>query len=392
MGRGPKIKFPPTIYTRRGKSFVRLHQGGRKREVTLGEAGSPEALRAYQRLLNELEVSGGQVHETAPRRTVCEVLDAFLRYAEKRYDAKQFSHLKLAAGPAVLLYGDTPATDFGPLAFQATRLEYSKRKGRTGGGVCRFYVNKLGRSLQAAFRWAAAQQLVPQAVADAVGAVPGLRRKEPGVRPDRERVRPAPERAVEATLPELPPIVADMVRLQRLTGMRPGEACVLRPRDIERKWLAVATDAGPVLVWCYKLDQHKTDWKGHLRWIPLGPEAQRTLRPYLERDPDAYCFSPREASTRWLREHGRKVHFRRRRGPGERYTTQSYDRAVTKAARRAGVPHWSPNQIRHAVSTAIEADLGREDARCVLGHTTPSTTAIYSESAERAARVLAVRG
>jgi integrase len=30
---------------------------------------------------------------------------------------------------------------------------------------------------------------------------------------------------VEATLPHLGPVVRDMVQLQRLTGMRPGEVC-----------------------------------------------------------------------------------------------------------------------------------------------------------------------
>ena len=53
---------------------------------------------------------------------------------------------------------------------------------------------------------------------------------------------------VEATLPYLPDIVADMVRVQRLTGARPGEACSLRPADIDR------TEA----VWKWKPPHHKT--------------------------------------------------------------------------------------------------------------------------------------
>ena len=47
---------------------------------------------------------------------------------------------------------------------------------------------------------------------------------------------------------------------------------------------------------------------------------------------------------------------------------------------------------RHARATEIETLFGREDARCVLGHRTPSTTAIYAESVERAARVMAKVG
>jgi hypothetical protein len=45
--------------------------------------------------------------------------------------------------------------------------------------------------------------------------------------PELPPVRPVDDEVVEATLPYLPEIVADMVRLQRLTGARPGEVCGL---------------------------------------------------------------------------------------------------------------------------------------------------------------------
>jgi hypothetical protein len=38
---------------------------------------------------------------------------------------------------------------------------------------------------------------------------------------------------VEATLPFMPPMVHDMVTLQRLTGARPGEVCRVRPLDLD---------------------------------------------------------------------------------------------------------------------------------------------------------------
>jgi integrase len=53
---------------------------------------------------------------------------------------------------------------------------------------------------------------------------------------------------------------------------------------------------------------------------------------------------------------------------------------------------WRPNQLRHTRATEIETQFGREDARCVLGHKNPSTTSIYAESVERAARVMAQVG
>ena len=48
-------------------------------------------------------------------------------------------------------------------------------------------------------------------------------------------------------------------------------------------------------IWIYRPASHKTKYKGKVRLIVLGPQAQKVLRPYLNRDPDAFCFSPEEA-------------------------------------------------------------------------------------------------
>ena len=45
----------------------------------------------------------------------------------------------------------------------------------------------------------------------------------------------------------------------------------------------------------------------------------------------------------------------------------------------AGVPGWSPNQLRHAAATAVRARFGVEAARTTLGHADLSTTLIYAE-------------
>ena len=65
-------------------------------------------------------------------------------------------------------------------------------------------------------------------------------------------IGPVEDSAVELTLPYLPTTVADMVRLQRLTGMGPDEVCQLRPRDVDR--------TGDV--WSYTPDHHKTQHAG----------------------------------------------------------------------------------------------------------------------------------
>ena len=77
-----------------------------------------------------------------------------------------------------------------------------------------------------------------------------------------------------------------MVRLQLLTGMRPAEVCLLRPRDIT---------IGKSGTWTYRPSTHKTEHRGRERKIFIGPEGQEVLRRFLDRDPDAFCFSPRES-------------------------------------------------------------------------------------------------
>jgi integrase len=255
-------------------------------------------------------------------------------------------------------------------------------------------------------------------VAAALYGVPDLRKKKAHtadgqVAHEAPKVMPADPEVVEQTLPHLLAIVADMVRLQQLTGARPGEVCALRGCDLERGWKVV----GGVEVWLYRLDEHKTDWRGHHRWVPIGPRAQALLSPYLAgRPPEAYVFSPHEAREAWLvtrrkpkavpkwqemgwRSPGRKkkpgpkkAAPKNSRRPGERYTTNAYDHAVRRACLAAGVKAWAPNQLRHRMLTDVEVNYDRDNARCVGGHKNASTTSTYTESVEKAANVIAKMG
>jgi len=54
-------------------------------------------------------------------------------------------------------------------------------------------------------------------------------------------------------------------------------------------------------------------------------------------------------------------------------------RAVRRACKRAGVPIWTPGQLRHNAGTKIRADFDLEAARVGLGHAHASTTEIYAK-------------
>lgn len=377
-----KIPWPPPVYSRGGRDFVRLRLGpGRYRDITLGPAGSAESRAEYARILAEVQVNGGRVTEPGADRTVLEVCVAYLEWARGYHEHRQFHRIKTALGPVRSLYGRTPAERFGPLALQTVRAQF------VSDGYAREYCNTLTNCVRGCFRWAAGEQLVPHAVAAALADVAPLRKKKTTA-PERPRIRPVALEVVEATLPHLPPIPQDMIRLQLWTGARPGEVCAMRPCDLERPWKVI----DGVELWLYRLDQHKTDWKGIWRWIPIEPRAQQLLTTYLTRSPDSYCFSPRETYLQWCKEHGRTPNLHRRsRNPGDHYKTEAYDDVIRRACIRAGLPCWSPNQLRHGVLTEVEVEYSREDARCVAGHTTPGTTARYVEAAERAARVVAGR-
>jgi len=189
-----------------------------------------------------------------------------------------------------------------------------------------------------------------------------------------------------------------MIRVQRLTGMRPCEVVIMRACDI-----SMTTE-----IWIYEPYDHKNRWREQRRRIPLGPKAQEVLRPFLERDRDAYLFSPREADA-WHKEH-RPVHYkakrktpiypselrarerakraRRKRKPkrpkGARYSTDSYRRAIEygfKRARKASVeiPNWFPLQLRHSRATEVRRDYGLDAAQVTLGHARADVTEIYAE-------------
>ncbi|OWK37378.1 site-specific integrase [Fimbriiglobus ruber] len=136
-------------------------------------------------------------------------------------------------------------------------------------------------------------------------------------------------------------------------------------------------------IWLYTPSVHKTEHFDRDKVIVLGPQAQEVLRPWLDRDPESYCFVPAE-SVLWMRERRRKPGNRKApklpTGLNPRYTRHSYRLAVQRACEKAGVPVWSPNQLRHTRATQIRAAFGSiEAARAVLGHTDTRVTEIYAE-------------
>ncbi len=286
------------------------------------------------------------------------------------------------------------------------------------------------RRLTRIFKWAVSEELVPAPVYQALVTEPGLKKGRCDLR-EPQPILPVDRTIVNQTLEHLPKIIADMVRLQLTTGMRPSEVCTMRPMDIDR--------TGEV--WEYRPATHKTEHHSRTRVVYLGPSAQALIAPYCSRDAADPCFSPRENLTEFLAERavcrktsltcGNRPGTNRkdapRKGPGRSYTAHSYRQAIHRACDRAFPPpahlarrggetkaawrsrlgtdcakqlkmwqssqRWSPNQLRHAAATAIRREYGLEAAQVILGHAAADVTQIYAErDADKAREIVRQTG
>ncbi|MDA7979298.1 MAG: site-specific integrase [Pirellulales bacterium] len=346
----------------------------------LGPHGTAASKRAYDRLICEFLQSNRRGTADAEATTVAQLANAYLRFAKGYYvkngkSTKEVDNIRLAI-KRIKAYHDVAVTEFGPLAFQAVQ------RALIDGGLALKTINSYGGIIKRMFRWGVAQELVPAHVAQALGMVPGCRKGRSGAR-EPEPVTPVDDAMVAVAIAQLPQVVADMVRVQHLTGMRPQDVCNLRPCDLDR-------DGD---VWLYQPSDHKTTHLGRARVIFVGPKAQEILLRYLVCDAQVYCFSPADSEAKRLaglhaarktpKSCGNRPGTNRKaspkRKPREKYTTDSYRRAIHRACDKAGIPRWSPNRIRHTAATNVRKRFGLEAAQIILGHSRADVTQVYAE-------------
>lgn len=361
------------------------------RDIYLGKYGSRASRAEYDRLIGEYIAAGRSLpcEYVEDGLTLAELAIRFTKHAKTYYlkDGKPTSEqgeYRLALRIARKKYDKELARNFTPLKLKAVREKMLE------GGLCRYTINRRIGRLVRMFKWAVAEGLVPVETYQALATVEGLKKGRSTAR-EAAPVRAVSLDDVEATLPHLPPIVADMVRVMMLTGARPNEMCIMRPCDIDR-----SDD-----VWIYTPSTHKTEHHDQERVIAIGPRAQGVLTAYLDREDSAFCFDPRESEKlrRIEQRRARKTKVqpsqkdrskkKPKRKPGTHYTTESFRRAVHRAADLAGVEKWSPNRLRHLRATEVRSRFGLDHAQAVLGHATADTTQIYAELAQEKAAIVA---
>ena len=177
-----------------------------------------------------------------------------------------------------------------------------------------------------------------------------------------EAREPAPVTAVdddvvERTCRQLAQNTADMVRVHRLTGMRPGEVCAMSWEDID-------TGRTP---WVYRPREHKNDWRMKDRAVLIGPKARAILKKYRRFPRPFSPFAAIEVEMR--RKESGKSYSSVPNEPRERWTTAQYLAAVKRAALRAGFEKgWAVNRLRHTFATSVRRSHGLVAAGALLGH------------------------
>ena len=408
----PKIKRPPKLS--RHKASGQAYVTWQHKRYYLGEYGSKEASQNYARFISDLVSLSAPESEPEPEAptvgwiTVVQLCAAFLTFAEGWYrkdgePTTQLGHVKQHIGILVDHFGKLPVNEFGPKRLKMIQASLVDE------GYSRVGVNARIAGIKRIFRWGESEELVPKGTWDSLLTVRGLCKGRTTAR-ECAPVRPVDDATVDATLPYMPDVVADMVKFQRATGARPGEVCLVRPCDVDR--------SGDV--WVFRPESHKTEHHGKDRQIYIGPRAQAVLARYLLRDAEAYCFSPAESFQKQLVKrhearvtplrHGNRPGSRKTKGrtrpPAERYTKDSYNRAIARAVQKANkarrknaqdgenivlIEPWSPNRLRHAAATRIRRSFGLESAQVILGHAKADVTQIYAERDAELARSVAAK-
>jgi len=408
MARPRKIQPDYCLHKPSGRAFVRV--GGR--QVWLGRHGAQASKDKYLAVVAEWVAKGRPAADTetvtpkpgAPGTlnpfagpTLTLIIEPYWNHAQGYYQkhgrpTDEVGCIKVVLRLVRQFYGELPAAEFDSLKVLALREHM------IGMGWARKTINDHVGRVKRFLKWAKTRKLFPYAdnYLD-IMAIPGL---EAGRSKAREtaKKKPVAQEHIDAVLPFLSRQVVTMVRVQQLTGARPGELVLIRKADIDRS----------KKTWVYAPRSHKTEHHEHDRKIHIGPEAQKLLAPFLMRPDDAPLFSPAEAE----RERREAAHQARttpekygnRRGtnkrrnpkrvPSDAYTPDSYRVAVARACKRANewakgglvvenntvqVPHWHPHRLRHNRATTIRAKYGAEAAKLAIGVKNMDVAEIYAE-------------
>ena len=262
----PRLYHRPPKYGRHEGTKQAIVSINGKR-LYLGPYGSVESHQRYRRVVEDWEknrqpapkpaapekptLTVEDLQERVKRRggvTITELVYVYRQHSHKYYRKNgELTREATIIDDALRIlrkhYGTTLVETFGPVDLEKLRehmiddLDWSRR-----------FINKQVKRIILVFRWGVAKEIVPPERVHALEALVGLKRGRSRAR-ETAPVECVADEVVDATLSHVPEVVGAMVRLQRVTGARPGEICAMRPCDIDR-----SKD-----VWKYVPQEHKTE-------------------------------------------------------------------------------------------------------------------------------------
>lgn len=388
-----KSKLPGSFYPRNERWYWRVRLPGEQEPVCLAmipkgqkkatkdRAVAEECARLILRQYRAKDdPKKAQVQKRAMCRTINDLCGIYKEWSKGYYCEKEQSKIDLSLRPLIDLHGALELEDMTPLELIEVQdaMRHSKR-------LCLNEINRRISIIKRMFKWASKRTLVSSTVFYGLLSVDGLKEgfcKDVVVHPE---VQPADLDSVDAIMAFATQVLADMVHVHLLTGMRPDELCQMKPRMIDRQ----------VDPWCYRPERHKNKWRGkkYKREIFLGPQAQAILARYLLRNQDEYLFKPEESERQRLSElrEQRKTPLygkQKNREPKPRklgpcYNTDSYRKAIDRMLDKAEkanpeLNRWFPYQLRHALGDQAREIGGLEAAAAALGHKDIDTSKIYA--------------
>ena len=370
----------------------------------------------------DFDVAAGLPSVSIDHLTLSDLADRYCSWAVEEFShtARPGHHQKWLTSFAIDFFGDIYWSEL-------TVAEYKRfRNHMIGQGKNRTRINQILADFRRWLRWCHAEnKLIPVRLDLEFGSVASLKPLRKGVTEkidtipvfwdDRGADHPYPQ--ATQLLPFLAPNVRAMVTCQFWAGMRPSEACTMRPMDLLENIDGIMY---------YLPSSHKNSWRSSksvklikvLNW--RCREAIGELVDACETE-DEYLFKPWEAYE-WVIHHinnrngfcktGDKPSTtpgqmrRRRKGAesrrerlqsrcDERFSELTYRTHLDsgfKRAARAGVSlnRWTPNQLRHGAMTMM-ADHGFTQAGShLLGHQKLKTSLTHydHESLKRLAGVV----
>lgn len=362
----------------RGRAFVRWKRLGRSFTRYLGKWGSDAARVAYVRFQTEWANGVASAANDGNTLTVPGLYSAYHDWAQTYYvkRGRPTSELTLIKGAGRLLVeacGDSLVS-----RVNAEHVRAAQAIG-VAKGLSRSTINRYVSRIVRIFGWGATRldtagvPLVSAGVYGSLKLVESLRRGRTAA-PDLPPVESVSWANVAAVFPYLYPsseprrqLVEALVRVHWLTGMRPTELLVMRPRDL-------CNLAGGVVRYLVPSEYDKT---GRVRphSYYLGPQASAILAPILSACPkDRPVFSLPPTT----------------RGGWASIDRRRYLLLVRMACQRAGVPTWHPHQLRHSKATAVGRVYGTAGAAATLGNSPEVAGRVYVDPDEDLRRKIAI--